>query len=198
MAQRGQEGQEVWWGWWWWWQRKVGLVGRSRETRVGSGRDAEQAYLSDGGKCRGPSVERGEEARVRERGKRECERRYTSTPRLFSLLLFPFPSSSSLSSLLSIWVRPVHSPACHVRHAMAKLCTSCHVSFGLGAKLISIFYIGQAQWMRLGESFQPVYYTPLAPVMCELPTILGHITVTAGTASLSCLHVTQNRKSTSC
>ena len=55
-----------------------------------------------------------------ERGKRKCERRYTSTPRLFSLLLFPFPSSSSLSSLLSIWVRPVHSPACHVRHAMAK------------------------------------------------------------------------------
>lgn len=121
MAQREQEGQEVWWGWWWWWQRKVGLVGRSRETRVGSGRDAvQQAYLSDGGKCRGPSVERGEEARGRERGKRECERRYTSTPRLFSLLLFPFPSSSSLSSLLSIWVRPVHSPACHVRHAMAK------------------------------------------------------------------------------
>ena len=68
MAQRGQEGQEVWWGWWWWWQRKVGLVGRSRETRVGSGRDAvQQAYLSDGGKCRRPSVERGEEARGRER-----------------------------------------------------------------------------------------------------------------------------------
>ena len=47
---------------------KVGLVGRSRETRVGSGRDAvQQAYLSDGGKCRRPSVERGEEARGRER-----------------------------------------------------------------------------------------------------------------------------------
>ena len=94
-----------------------------------------------------------------ERGKRKCERRYTSTPRLFSLLLFPFPSSSSLSSLLSIWVRPVHSPACHVRHAMAKyvqlyvVLASCHVLFGLGAKLISIFYIGQAQRMRLGLKF---------------------------------------------
>ena len=141
MAQRGQEGREVWWGWWWWWQRKVGLVGRSRETRVGSGRDAvQQAYLSDGGKCRGPSVERGEEARVRERGKRECERRYTSTPRLFSLLLFPFPSSSSLSSLLSIWVRPVHSPACHVRHAMAKYVRRVMFYLGWGQNL-SVYFI---------------------------------------------------------
>ena len=48
--------------------RKAGVVGRNRETRVGSGRGAEQAYLSDGGKCRGPSVERGEEAREREGG----------------------------------------------------------------------------------------------------------------------------------
>ena len=141
MAQRGQEGQEVWWGWWWWWQRKVGLVGRSRETQVGSGRDAvQQAYLSDGGKCRGPSVERGEEARGRERGKRECERRYSSTPRLFSLLLFPFTSSSSFSSLLSIWVRPVHSPACHVRHAMAKYVRRVMFYLGWGQNL-SVYFI---------------------------------------------------------
>ena len=72
-----------------------------------------------------------------ERGKRKCERRYTSTPRLFSLLLFPFPSSSSLSSLLSIWVRPVHSPACHM-YVMPwrtwMYVVSCPVSYGLGAK----------------------------------------------------------------
>ena len=49
-------------------QRKAGVVGRNRETRVGSGQGAEQAYLSDGGKCRGSSVERGEEAREREGG----------------------------------------------------------------------------------------------------------------------------------
>ena len=67
-----------------------------------------------------------------ERGKRKCERRYTSTPRLFSLLLFPFPSSSSLSSLLSIWVRPVHSPhAMYVMPWQNMYVASCHVLLGL-------------------------------------------------------------------
>ena len=75
-----------------------------------------------------------------ERGKRKCERRYTSTPRLFSLLLFPFPSSSSLSSLLSIWVRPVHSPACHVRHAMAKYVRRVMFYLGWGQNL-SVYFI---------------------------------------------------------
>ena len=75
-----------------------------------------------------------------ERGKRKCERRYTSTPRLFSLLLFPFPSSSSLSSLLSIWVRPVHSSACHVRHAMAKYVRRVMFYLGWGQNL-SVYFI---------------------------------------------------------
>ena len=141
MTQRGQEGQEVWCGWWWWWQRKVtGLVGRSRETRVGIGRDAEQAYLSDGGKCRGPSVERGEEARGRERGKRECERRCSSTPRLFSLLLFPFPSSSSLSSLLSIWDPFTHQHAMYVMPHVAKYVRRVMFHLGWGQNL-SVYFI---------------------------------------------------------
>ena len=82
--------------------------------------------------------------------------------------------------------------SCH-----GEICTSCHVLFGLGAKLISIFYIGQAQRMRLGKSFQPVYYTPLPPPMHALPTIFSGITVSACIGPQSCLHVTPNSESTS-
>ena len=69
----------------------------------------ETGYLSGGRKCQGSgpvsSVARELEG---ERGIECRERRFSKTPRLFSLLLFffrfLFPSSSSLSSLLSIWV----------------------------------------------------------------------------------------------
>ena len=108
-------------------------------------------------------------------------------PLLFLSLLSSLYLRGSTRSLTSM---PCTS--CH-----GKICTSCHVLFGLGAKLISIFYIGQAQRMRLGKSFQPVYYTPLAPPMRALPTIFSGITVSACIGPQSCLHVTPNSESTS-
>ena len=102
-----------------------------------------------------------------ERGKRKCERRYTSTPRLFSLLLFPFPSSSSLSSLLSIWVRPVHSPACHVRHAMAKYVrcvVSCFIWVGGKTYQYILYWTSPTDAPRKELSAGILYTTPAADV----------------------------------
>ena len=42
-----------------------------------------------------------------------------------------------------------------------------------------INYIGQAQRMRLGESFPSIYDMSLALLLRALPTILGYITITA-------------------
>ena len=119
---------------------------------------------------------------------------------LVSSLFFSSPSPLlRLSPLFSLsgFDPFTHQHAMYVMPWQNMYVASCHVLFGLGAKLISIFYIGQAQRMRLGKSFQPVYYTPLAPPMRALPTIFSGITVSACIGPQSCLHVTPNSESTS-